>query len=118
MSMETDLNTLIAGVVPNVWQTVAIGKQPGTYAVWQRLGGRTLRYVANDGMDKRNSLVQVSVYGAKPGDVSTAIEGIEDALCGTSAFVAEPQGEALATYEEDTRLYGAIQRFSITAART
>jgi hypothetical protein len=115
--MEDDLQALIAGVVPNVWQTVAIGKQPGTYAVWQLVGGRSLRYMANDAMDKRNSLVQVSVWASKSSDARTAIRAIEDALCGTSAFVADPQGEALATYEEDTRLYGAIQRFSITAAR-
>jgi hypothetical protein len=116
--MEDDLQALIAGVVPDVWQTVAQGKRPGTYAVWQLVGGRSLRYVANDAMDKRNSLVQVSVWASKSSDARTAIRAIEDALCSSAAFVAEPQGEAATTYEEDTKLHGAIQRFSITAPRT
>lgn len=118
MSMETDLQALIAGVVPTVWQTVAPAKQATPYAVWQLLGGRTLRYVANDGMDKRNALVQVSVWADKSSTATSSIRAIEDALCATSAFVADPQGEAAATYEEDTKLFGAIQRFSITAPRT
>jgi hypothetical protein len=116
--MESDLQALIAGVVPKVFQTVAPAAQTGTYAVWQLVGGRSLRYVANNAMDKRNSLVQVSVWASKSSDARTAIRAIEEALCGSSAFVAEPQGEAIVTFEEDTTLHGALQRYSITAART
>jgi hypothetical protein len=115
--MEEDIKTLIAGVVPDVWRTVATGKRPGTYAVWQLVGGKSLRYIDNTAMDKRNPLLHVAVWSAKQSDATTAMRSIEEALC-ASTFAAEPQGEAEDDYEEDTKLYGAIQRFSITAART
>jgi ABC-type transporter lipoprotein component MlaA len=115
--METALQALLVAQCERTFQTVAHGQQTRPYVVWQLVGGRTLRYVANDATDKRNSLVQVSVWADTSSEATTLVRAIEDALC-TASFIAEPQGEALATYEEETKLYGAIQRFSITAART
>jgi hypothetical protein len=47
----------------------------------------------------------------------TLARAIEEALCASAAFTAEPHSEAAVTYEEDTKLFGAMQRYSITATR-
>lgn len=117
MTMETDLQALLLLHVPRVFPTVAPEKPATPYCVWQLLGGKTLRYLANDAPDKRNSLVQVYVSAPKSSEAIAAIRGIEDALCATTAFVAQPVGEAFASFDEDTKLFGAVQRFSITAPR-
>lgn len=116
--METTLQTLISGLCTNTWNTVAPAKTGTPYAVWQFVGGRTLRYIEGAAADKRNSLIQVSVWASKSSEATALIRSIEDALCTSGAFSVDPQGEALSTYEEDTKLYGAIQRYSITAARS
>lgn len=117
MSMETDLQALLLTKCARVWQIVAPAAQARPYVVWQPIGGRTMRYVSNVAADKRNTLVQISVWADSSAAATALIRQIEDALCASAAFVAEPQGEALSTYEEDTKLFGAVQRFSITADR-
>jgi hypothetical protein len=47
----------------------------------------------------------------------TLMRDIEDALCASASLTVNPMGEPLSTYEEDTNLYGSLQRFSIYSAR-
>ena len=117
MSMESDLSTLLKTVCPRTFPDVAdIGTAP-PFIAWQLLGGESQRALDNTAFDKRNSYVQVSVYGKKRLESLELIRSAEDAMCASPAFICRPMGEPLATYEPDTKLYGAIQRFSIWAAR-
>lgn len=116
MSLETDLQALLVALCPRVFQTVAVGTPSRPYVVWQAIGGKTLRYVDSTAADKRNTLLQVSVWADKPSDARTLIRAIEDALC--AAMVCDVQGEALASFDEETKFYGVVQRYSITAPRT
>ena len=85
---------------------------------WQGLGGATARFVEGTAADKRNTLMQVNVWSTTRTEALALIRQIEDVLCATALFVARPQGEPLSTVEDDTKLYGCIQRFSIWANRT
>lgn len=114
--METDLQALLVALCPRTFQSVAPEPQSDAYLVWQAIGGKTLRYMDASAMDKRNGLVQVSAWAFRASDARTLIRQVEDALC-ASALVCEPQGEAAATFDEETKLHGAIQRYSITAPR-
>jgi hypothetical protein len=76
-----------------------------------------LRFVDNTAPDKRNTYMQVSVYSTTRLEALALVRAAEAALCGSATFVATPQGEPMTTYEDDTTLYGAIQRFSIWAVR-
>lgn len=118
MSMETDLQALLKLQCARVFQVIAPAGQTRPYVTWQAVGGKTLRDISNTALDKRNTLVQINVWADTSGAATTLIRAIEDAMCASVAFTADPQGEALSTYEEDTKLYGALQRFSIYAART
>jgi hypothetical protein len=117
VTMESSLQALLVAQCDTVWRGVAPAKQTAPFVTWQEVGGRTLRYVDNTAADKRNTLVQINAWASSSSAAATLIRAIEDALAATTSFVAEVQGEALATYEEDTKLFGAIQRYSITATR-
>lgn len=117
MSMEGDLNTLLKTICPRTFPDVAPSGTVAPFIVWQGLGGESLRFVDNTAPDKRNTYLQVSVYSTTRLESLNLIRAAEEALCASPAFVAKPQGEPIATYEDDTTLYGAIQRFSIWANR-
>ena len=117
MTMEADLSTVLKTVCPRTFPDVAdIGTAP-PFIAWQLLGGESQRALDNTAFDKRNSYVQVSVYSLTRAESLAKIRATEEAMCASTAFTCTPMGEPLATYEPDTKLYGAIQRFSIWASR-
>lgn len=117
MSMESDLSTLLKTICVSTFPDVAPSGTAAPFVAWQLLGGETLRALDNTAADKRNSYVQVSVYSTKRMESLELIRAAEDAMCASENFICRPMGEPLTTYEDDTRLYGAMQRFSIWAAR-
>ena len=117
MTMESDLVTLLKAICPRVYPDVAPAGTVTPFMTWQGLGGESLRFVDNTAPDKRNTYLQVSVYSTTRLEALALIRAAEVALCASGAFTVNPQGEPISTYEDDTRLYGAIQRFSIWATR-
>lgn len=117
MSMETDLVALLKTVCARTYPDVAPAGTEPTYCVWQALGGESARFLDNTAADKRNTLMQISVWSKTRLDAITKIRAIEDLLCAATEFTARPQGEAASTYEADTQLYGSMQRFEIWATR-
>ena len=80
--------------------------------------GRESRYTLdNTPIDKRNTLMQINVWSATRKEANTLARAIESAITASPAFVATPEGEPASVHEEDTGLYGAIQRYSIWSAR-
>lgn len=117
MSMESDLSTLLKTICTRVYPDVAQAGTVTPFMTWQGLGGASLRFVDNTAPDKRNTYLQVSVYSTTRLEALALIRAAEEALCASTAFAVDPQGEPLSTYEDDTKLYGALQRYSIWAAR-
>lgn len=115
--MEADLTTLLKTICPRTFPDVAPSGTTLPYVTWQGLGGESARFLSGDAADKRNTLMQVNAWAKSRLEVLTLIRQIEDAICGSSAFVAQPEGEPLSTFEPDTGQYGSIQRFSIWATR-
>lgn len=115
--MEAQLSALLKTVCPRTFPDVAPSGTAAPFMAWQALGGESLRFLSNDAPDKRNTYMQVSVYSATRAESLALIRAAEAALCGAAMFAATPMGEPISNYEDDTKLYGAIQRFSIWAAR-
>lgn len=118
MSLETTLHALFVVRCARTFQTVARGLPARPYVVWQLVGGRSLRTLENTAMDKRNVLVQLDVWADKASDAFTLIRQYEEDLCASATLTVDPLGEAQGTYDEQTKYEGALQRFSIYAART
>ena len=117
MSLESDLSTLLKTVCPRVYPDVAPMNTVKPWVTWQGLGGRTMRMLNNTAADKRNTLMQINVWSTSRLEANTLMRAIEDALCASTSLTVRPEGEPLSTYEEDTLLYGALQRFSIYSHR-
>ena len=115
--MEADLNTLLKAICPRVFPDVAPSGTALPYVTWQGLGGESLSFLDNTTGDKRNTLMQISVWSTTRGESLSLIRQAEESICASSAWQVWPQGEAASTYEKDTKLYGSIQRFLIFAAR-
>lgn len=117
MSLESDLSTLLKAICVRTFPDIAPANTGAPWITWQGLGGEALRYGDSTAPDKRNTLMQISVWSKTRLEALSLIRQAEEALCAHSAWVCAPAGEALSTYEPDTQLYGCIQRFDIWAAR-
>ena len=118
MSMESDLNNLLKGLVSNrIYPDVAPLAVAHPYITWQGVGGQSLRFIDNTAADKRNSRIQFNTWATTRTQANLIARQIEDALCATSLFTATPLGEAVSDYDSDTKTYGAMQDFSIFSTR-
>jgi hypothetical protein len=117
VSMESDLQTLLATICPRTFPDVAPSDTAAPWVVWQGLGGASLRFVDNTAGDRRNTLMQVAVYAKTRLQALQLIRQIEDAITASMPLIATPQGEPASDYESDTLLYSSKQRYSIWAAR-
>jgi len=117
MSLESDLSTLLKTICPRTFPDIAPSGTVAPLMAWRGQGGTSLRVVVHAAPDKRNPYMPVSAYSTTRAEALALIRAAEAALCASPAFVCKPQGEPISTYEADTKLYGAIQRHSIWAAR-
>ena len=115
--MEADLQTLMLTACPRVFPDVAPNNTAAPWVTWQALGGESLDYLDNTAADKRHTLMQVSCYATTRMQAIQIIRDVETLMRASGAFVASPQGEAISVYENDTLLYGCIQRVEIFATR-
>lgn len=117
MSMESDLSALLLTKCPRVFPDVAPSGTAKPFVTWQGIGGEALGFLNNTAADKRKTLMQVNAWATTRLQSLVLIREIETAMRGSATFMATPQGEPMSTYEQDTELYGCVQRFEIVSAR-
>ena len=117
MTMEADLAALLGAVCPRVYPDFAPSDAGLPRVTYQALGGETRRFLEGSPASLRNTLMQISVWASTRAEALSLSRQIEDAICAATAFIAKPQGEPASTYEPDTGLRGAVQRFEIDSAR-
>ena len=118
MSMESDLNNLLKGLVSNrIYPDVAPLAVAHPYITWQGVGGQSIRFLDNTAGDKRNTRLQINVWATTRSGANSLIRQIEDVLCAATVFVATPLGEPVNDYDGETKTYGAMQDFSIFSTR-
>lgn len=117
MTLEADLSVLLKVICQRVFPDVAPAGTVTPYITWQSIGGESIYTLANTPIDKRHTLMQVNVWALSRFQATTMARDIEAAMAASSTFTATPSGEPISVYEDDTKLYGAIQRFAIWHAR-
>jgi hypothetical protein len=115
--MEADLQALLLTACPRVYPDVAPSGAGKPWVTWQSLGGESLGFLDNTAADKRNCLMQINCWATTRMQSIQIIRDIETLMRATPAFIATPSGEASSVYENDTLLYGSIQRYEIYATR-
>lgn len=117
MALETELITLLLAQCPRAYPDLAPNNTALPYVTWQGLGGESLRMLDNTAGDKRNTLMQVSVWHKSRAQALALARTIEDAVCASAAFISRPEGEPISTIDPVTQASGCVQRFSIWSAR-
>lgn len=116
MSLESDLVTLLKTLCPRVFPDVAPTDTQRPYITWQQIGGDVITQI-NGLPDKRNAMVQINCWAERRADANALALAVEAALVAATVFVARPVSALVADHDEDTDLRGAMQDFSIWAAR-
>lgn len=116
MSLESDLYAVLAAVQPRVFPDVAPPGAELPYITWQQFGGDVVRPV--DGLpDKRNAYIQVNCWASTRAEANAMALQVEAALVAATAFQARPLAALMAAFDEGTEYRGAMQDFTIWAAR-
>lgn len=116
--LEPQLIALLHGVVGegSVYADVALSGAKAPWVTFQQIGGKSPIHLDQQLVNKRNGLFQISVYALdRPRATQIALQ-IEAALSLSEMQVA-PVGAMRSSYELETKLYGAMQDFSIWADR-
>lgn len=118
MSAET---LLVAALAPLVTGPVHFSVAPSGAAlprlVLQQVGGKELQYTEGGLADIEQPRIQVAAWATTYNAAKNLSQQAAVALCAAAGLQAEPQGAAIADYEEDTKLHGFRQDFLIAAAR-
>ena len=115
--MESDLTALLKTACANTFPDMAPAGTVVPWVTYQAIGGQPLRWLDNTAADKRNTLMQISVWATTRAQATLLAHQIEEAMCASDDFTATPQGEPISTHDAETNLYGAVQRYSIYSLR-
>jgi hypothetical protein len=96
-----------------IYPDVAPAGTPFPYATFQQVGGKAFNYMDPTPVALKAARIQISVWSKTRQEAMTLIRQIEDALVVTPTL-AHVEGAAIARYDEETKLRGAMQDFSFT----
>jgi len=115
MSVETQIYTALKGLVSNrVYRDIApadVGDLPRI--TFQQVGGQANNFLSGDKPSKKWARMQLNCWATRRDDVMALARLVEDTLRATTALGTTVLGAPIAVYEQDTKLYGSIQDFSV-----
>lgn len=114
MSMEEDIANALNSLVANrVYPDVAPTKVQKSYIVYQQVGGVAINYVEGGVVGQSNARVQVAVWSGTRLEASALSRQAEAALRQVASLKTTVLGAPVSVYDEDTKLYGSRQDFSV-----
>ncbi len=114
MSAESILyNTLRSLVADRVFPDVAPEDTPRPYITFQQVGGTAVNFIDAAIPSKRNGRFQLNCWSDTRVQAALLARQVEDALRGASSLQTTVLGALVAEYEEDTKLFGSRQDFSV-----
>lgn len=109
---EAQLKTALESVISNgAYPYVAPAGTPRPYAVWQQVGGVAVNFLEAAASDKKNARIQIKVYSDTATEAMTLMRQLEGVMV-ASPLYGYVIGAAIGLYDEETKLYGAMQDFS------
>jgi hypothetical protein len=115
VSLETDIVTSVSSMFSG-------GLSPDTapaaivypFAIYQQVGGIPISTFCGDATRRRNAVLQFWVWSKTRNECNTLMHALHAVLT-EAPFRAVSQSGLMAEYNEVTRTYGAVQRFSFWA---
>lgn len=113
MSIEGDIfNALTALTGGRVYPVQAPDGVVTPYIVYQHVGGESVNFLSGV-PDKRNTRLQISVWSDTALGAMNLSRQVEDIMRASVILNATSLGAAFLDKDEETKLYGAQQDFSI-----
>lgn len=110
---EVDLVNVLKPLVSNrVYPDTADLNTQTPFILYQQVGGLSVNYMESQPTDKKNARIQISAWCDTRAQAMNLIRDIENTLALTPIH-ATVLGAAIATYDDTTKMRGAIQDFSV-----
>lgn len=113
MTVEADIYKALQALVGGrAYPDVAPFPAVRPYLTYQQVGGQPLNFMAGI-PNKRNGRFQISAWADTRPAAMAIIRQAEDLMRQAAALNATTEGGAVGMYDEETKLFGARQDFSI-----
>ena len=114
MSVDTQIFSALSSLAGGrVFPDVAPEGTARPYLTYQQVGGDALNYLEGTVPGKRNARIQINAWADTRLAASELSERAEDLLRLAAGLQVEVLGARVSIYEEDTKLRGARQDFSV-----
>lgn len=118
MTVESDILAALTDLVNGrVFPDIAQAGAAPPYITYQQIGGQAPTFLERSLPSKKNGRFQVNVWAQTRKEAAALAPQVELALVQAKAFQASPIGAYSSVYENDTKLYGTRQDFSIWSDR-
>lgn len=125
MTVEADIfntlkplaTTVGPPLVYRVYPDVAPIDAVKPYLVYQQVGGEAPTFLERAVPSKKNGRFQISVWADTRAAAAAIAVQIEAAMVAATAFDAKPLGAPVAVFDEETKLRGSQQDFSVWSDR-
>lgn len=114
MSVETLLYSALKSLVSNhVYRDIAPAEVTALPRItFQQVGGEAINFLIGVPSKKR-ARIQVNCWDDRRDDVMALARQVEDTMRTATGLQATVLGAASAVYEDETKLFGSIQDFSV-----
>jgi hypothetical protein len=113
MSLESDIYTALSSITTSkVYPDIAPDEAVPPYLTYQQVGGDPVNFLSGI-PSKRNARIQVNSWSTTRLEAMLLIRLVEDTMRSNATLNATTLGGATATFEPETKLYGALQDFSV-----
>ena len=96
-----------------MYPDLAPEKTPCPYITYQQVGGEVVNFLDSTIPEKSRARFQVNVWGDTRAQVAALAKAVEDAMRGATSLQPFVENAPMTVYEQDTKLRGSIQEFSV-----
>jgi len=115
VSVETLLYTALKNLTSNrVYRDISPAEVTALPRItFIQVGGQAINFLSGETPSKKLARMQINVWHSRRDDAMALMRQVEDTMRTATGLQATVLGAAIAVYEEDTKLYGAFQDFSV-----
>ena len=114
MTVEADIVSRLGPLVSNkIWPDIAPLNTVGPYLTFQQVGGEAIGFLGLEKPSKKSGRFQINTWTRSRLDTAALMRQVEDSLITSTVLMATAVSAPTAIYDNETKLYGAIQDFYI-----
>jgi hypothetical protein len=117
MTIYETLAPLLEAICPRTFVDFAAVETERPYCTYQVIGGDALDYIDNALPNKKNGMVQVTIWSDTRLEAAALIDQVEVAMLAATNMQASPLGAAVDDFDVDMEVRSSSQDFSVWVDR-